>query len=1496
MQSEAGERLHKFTAGLQLRAEIYEMRHKPPTWQVAAPQDASVDIWVPDFRVQEQPVPRVESLPAPTGRPVTLQDRELLNRPAAQVMSSLPGLAAVRGSKTLNQVFHDLLTEQFGDPSDWFSSGLFGPRPSDQTSVSAQQRRAFVSPLRLFGSLAQILRGAYSSESYQWGAVSGPEYRIELRAYVSGRPRLVPPRKKESSFYIEEGALLSRPSGTADGTAVTHQVAGQGGPTVKLPHDVVPGIQVSGRYGRTSNTSSSDSSQGTDYRIHTYTGRQYTVTLPLTFIATLHGAARNLLTSVMSLAGKGSTGSEQALDVADGIEAHLSISELAALLRTMRQVEPETPDGRLILGLDDQRNQSLLTELQRLNDVYEADQAALRAHREPDRDLDTVVYLPRRIAGRLGLGDAVIADVLLDPQRSARVLLDSGLELVEQLVPGATRLGSNTYAAGLHTNLADLTEPLAMRGGVPRYFNSGQTGRPVELNQFTVYTAQRGRALAITVKLLARPAQEFETDDDLRKIFGRQVPEADLEIHSLARRTQTRGHGAGSTSAQTATLSAPVPHAPAAVLRDFSPSLAGSHIRDVGRSADETYRHEDRFVTKTVDGSARAEIPFELAIGVTVEPVREVPGPLQVVPALLETAIRMLGPHHAALDRVGEWVGGHAVVEFIAEDGSRQPVTAQPPAGYHAPTVFGVNPMQHDGQGLPHQAGGGPLPGFQLHDVRAWAPYGGPPPQHKLSWFNGDQVLPDLATQVLPDNARFAEGAREIQRFVEGLAGAANSYRLLSQGGVTHTVTSRNWGMSMVYEGTLQIQVIAASPWRDPVDTLDTGTGEAAPIAVGEHTRAISEHFPSKAASSSASFNADRQLGLRAQASSDVGSPTSGSSHGPLTYATVALTGGETSGVGATTFGATRRALRLYPTDLTRNMLKQRDLLLVVKGSTRTRPLGWFTWGEPSVSERWLAATMETRVNQSFLPAERTTRTPTGLHLPSLGDTEADDERWRQQPGYDRWVFVDGKGVATRTGTRASGLTAPDIHEALNSHGFSAEEDLILSIDQASFRGDRSLAAELGRLRPNARILATDLPNTHGHANPTPWRLFTDGAMGHELVPDLDRSVQVAESRPPDNTRYAGPVLAVDSGNSWQGAAVTPEQIAALARQARRPVVAINVRPGLTENGPELTALRAVLQRFQWFGMRPTVVATAVTAEFERVINRYQPITIQLWPVGLGQVWRVADPSRTVLAQDAELTAALFDNGDRVSVAVDGGGLPPVLAGWLAQNTWPESEAFLRDNVSRLLDPRVEVALRELRQSEPGDERIGAYDVILGLVGKAGDLASPLQAPWRPDQPGQPLRETFALDYLLPKATREERKAWDDRLLSLMSTGELSTAQMVALARGVHEVGERTVVVAGERHMERFDYGPANATMFTAVSDVLNLQPEMIQRLTDSTDPAAEEGPFKNALTQVAACRLLPSDKTAWVERIDELRTGLRAKQQALAALLNILLQKMVAC
>uniref|UniRef100_UPI000526148B hypothetical protein n=1 Tax=Catenuloplanes japonicus TaxID=33876 RepID=UPI000526148B len=278
LASGLGQPVHKFTIDMELDAEIYRDGDQTPrktySTDAQSTQTATMDTWVPDMRVSDVRPPDRDPLGAP--RPVSTNDRtKLKNGP---LLPNLPGITGVRGSAALNQAFGKSTRDIFkGRTAEW----LIGQNPGNDATISAQSRRVFTSHPRLIAAIDAMLRGSHSTEQpFETGALSDPEGRHELQAYVSDIPEVVIPRPDAvTTMYVEDGNQLtdSNELRRKQDTQRTHA----GGAGVSTSYGT-GGFQE--RFGRGHQESEGESRLGTDYRVNIADGKTYTLSVPVTFV------------------------------------------------------------------------------------------------------------------------------------------------------------------------------------------------------------------------------------------------------------------------------------------------------------------------------------------------------------------------------------------------------------------------------------------------------------------------------------------------------------------------------------------------------------------------------------------------------------------------------------------------------------------------------------------------------------------------------------------------------------------------------------------------------------------------------------------------------------------------------------------------------------------------------------------------------------------------------------------------------------------------------------------------------------------------------------------------------------------------------------------------------------------------------------------------------------------------------------------------------------
>ncbi|MDP9796191.1 hypothetical protein J2S43_004703 [Catenuloplanes nepalensis] len=1015
LSSSAGQPVHKFTVDMQLDAEIYQEGALNP-WKTYSTesgetQRATMDIWAPDMRVTATPQTRT-ALPA-RSRPVTAADEARLRHGPA--LPNLSGVTGVRGSAALNTAFRDDTRAMFGARR---YASLVGHNPGSDATLTGQARRAFLTEARLIAAIDPIMRSSHSTEqAFEDGALSVPEGRYELQAYVRGVPGLIPARPgAQNSTYVEDGNQLFD----------SHELIRQG--NTDRNHSAGPGVsfrygnaggQV--RAGRGHRESGSATHTGIDYRINNYELPVHSVAIPVTYIGTSTFAARNPASSAKSAFGGGTADTRRfALDVSDAIESLVSVNDLATLWHSLETTWPHDatrpvdtgrtlPDGtragpEFVSGLDDAL----------LGQVLDAKRILFRAPGTAPAAGEEVYYLPRRISGRQGLGDASVLDVQLEPAAPppappagtapvappppllARALFDEAVSQVKAKLPGVLDPGSTTYKAGLYESIGVLTSSVGSRTGVRRFFSAGETNDPVRLGrvaQVTTVHATLG-ARVVEVEVLARPAARYSSTPpagDPTELYGVPHRGADLEMHGMSGKHKQRSQNDSdySWALRVAGTGHPLPS------RQENVRLTGATgSGDAYRQHNKGNRHREqqvhRFITKSGGNLARASVPLELGVKVTVTPLKE---------WVLSSASARLGAawdaHRPRLTWVRtspgvNWHRANVSLEFMKEDGSTDRLTTAPPANQNRPaTLFdpgpaGTVPHPVTVAGTQPMTGTAAQPHFTAAEVGTWAPFDGLNERFRISRFGAAHLMADAAARVLP-----TADPTEIQELLDNEVGGANTYALMSNGGVDLTVLNNVAGLA--HELDLEIKPVKASAWRSPLDTYVDQHGNPQRFSPGELTPGVFEYFPIYATSTTTTASTAQVYGVslsliqsynlggttapgdeatarqgdgveRRQAVLPGGAPTAPGSTGGggyynirpeygaapgnqtfmnVTYPGITIPGGKQNSSAATVSHVDRRGQRIVPhaaggTDQTRvpYVLRERDVLFEVKGTT----------------------------------------------------------------------------------------------------------------------------------------------------------------------------------------------------------------------------------------------------------------------------------------------------------------------------------------------------------------------------------------------------------------------------------------------------------------------------------------------------------------------------------------------------------------------------------
>jgi hypothetical protein len=224
---------------------------------------------------------------------------------------------------------------------------------------------------------------------------------------------------------------------------------------------------------------------------------------------------------------------------------------------------------------------------------------------------------------------------------------------------------------------------------------------------------------------------------------------------------------------------------------------------------------------------------------------------------------------------------------------------------------------------------------------------------------------------------------------------------------------------------------------------------------------------------------------------------------------------------------------------------------------------------------------------------------------------------------------------------------------------------------------------------------------------------------------------------------------------------------------------------------------------------------------------------------------------------------------------------PAVLDGWLAQRTWAAAGDYLAEHLAELRDPAVKDALDGMRTADPDNRELAAYDVVLNAAERFGGMGDEVMDAWRPGAtsnalgapgmaaapPPGPVPPWFLTEFLDPLESYDLRRGWNDALLHLLYTGQLSGPAVVTLSRAL---------IAPDGEPSAVDHGTTNAKVFAATAAVLAMTP---QEAAESWNE--DGGLFRLALELLQNCAVTPTDRWLSVLRIANLRDLLAARGRA---------------
>ncbi|HKT00242.1 MAG TPA: hypothetical protein VJT31_11985, partial [Rugosimonospora sp.] len=327
-------------------------------------------------------------------------------------------------------------------------------------------------------------------------------------------------------------------------------------------------------------------------------------------------------------------------------------------------------------------------------------------------------------------------------------------------------------------------------------------------------------------------------------------------------------------------------------------------------------------------------------------------------------------------------------------------------------------------------------------------------------------------------------------------------------------------------------------------------------------------------------------------------------------------------------------------------------------------------------------------------------------------------------------------------------------------------------------------------------------------------------------------------------------------------------------------LIMINTSDGLAPDRLDLTGLGTALlyNAIRQPGRRPVVVAWEPTPEVTALLGAYQSVAVIR---GRNEPWRLtgADGAelRSAAAPTRDLYEAAAEAAEAAPAAVLAGlRLPPHLAQWLTQDGWDAAEEYLRRNVDELSEPHISDALTRLRELDPHNRVLAAYEVLLQLLHEPDGRASLGQQRWVP-KPADQNGTDYTVDYpLLPFAIdalksshTEHRKPFVDQLLRQMYEGRLTGAQASALARGLLDADQ---LAPDEFHQQdrpgtvTDDSGWSDAKVFTALD----------QLLRPLTPGAATQRAYDAAVKLVLDCAASPYERIFSALRLRDLIPQIR--------------------
>ncbi|MFG1607593.1 hypothetical protein, partial [Actinoplanes sp. NPDC049265] len=370
------------------------------------------------------------------------------------------------------------------------------------------------------------------------------------------------------------------------------------------------------------------------------------------------------------------------------------------------------------------------------------------------------------------------------------------------------------------------------------------------------------------------------------------------------------------------------------------------------------------------------------------------------------------------------------------------------------------------------------------------------------------------------------------------------------------------------------------------------------------------------------------------------------------------------------------------------------------------------------------------------------------------------------------------------------------------------------------------------------------------------------------------------------------PVMRAPEGTEWRDGVLplgetTDKQRAEAVRSAAdmpRPLVLLGSAKGEAEQKKLADDLTRALRWSAQEAVQP-VVHVLPEADFpelkdtiEKSRANFKTVTVQRVSLGLNDKWALFGPDG-VEAATAKDAASLFKDVGKLPVTPTGHELTPAVRNWRRQTDPAEIERFMLDHLTELPkqpeqvpaeDMGVHHALLQLRLRDGGPADKAEPRLVPEPSASRFDIA-PLQLDLEKAVP-----PSFALDYLAPKKSLDERKAWNDQLVQMVDLRTpdeinrdgvkgLSIAEMMGLATNTHDQ-----IPGGENA----NFSRGMATAFYGLAQVLLVPPEHIGLATDKIPG------FTDLMRGVINCDLSPAAKQILLHQIDKVKERLEGLDQ----------------